>query len=220
MSDDADVEDLRNKFKRDNMKIDILDFGAGSKISEKRIRTVRSIANGGITPSKYSKLFVQLIKYFNSKNVIELGTSLGVNTIYLAKSAKDVKISTFEGCTSIAAIACQAFHHLDCNNIDLIQGNISDTLQLHVKNTASIDLVFFDAYHTRKSTLAYLELVAGKLSNKAVLIVDDIYWSKDMTRAWVEMIRRFPDATCIDIYQCGIIIIDKNLPAGKVRFVY
>ena len=84
---DEDIEALRMMFQQDDTLVDIVDYGAGSKLTGKTNRTIRSVANGGISTSKYSKLFQQLIRYFNCKNIVELGTSLGINTLYLARAA-------------------------------------------------------------------------------------------------------------------------------------
>ena len=80
------IEGLRESFSNDIRMVDIKDFGAGSKISAADARSVRSIARGGISTSKYSRLFQELIRRFNCHNIIELGTSLGINTMYLASA--------------------------------------------------------------------------------------------------------------------------------------
>jgi predicted O-methyltransferase YrrM len=220
MALDPDIEALRKEYKKDKRKINIVDFGAGSKITGRKIRTIRSIANGGITIAKYSMLFVQLIRYFNCKNVIELGTSLGINTLYLASAKSDLKVTTFEGCTSLCEIARRSFHQYNYDNIDLVKGNIDETLPEYVKSSPQIDMIFFDANHRYQSTLTYLNLTSDKLSDKAILIIDDIYWSKEMKKVWQELKKQFSEALCIDTHQCGIIIRNEKFPKTKLRFAF
>jgi len=220
MPDDPEIEAIRSRFQRDEKVVEIVDFGAGSRISGKAMRTVRSIAHGGISPSKYSKLFTQFIRYFNCKNVVELGTALGINALYLARATPEVRVTSFEGCNTIADIAEQVIAQCGCANIQIIRGNVDDTLPSFLRNTRDIDLLYMDANHTYEATLAYMDQVISRLSFRAVLIIGDIYWSKEMTRVWKDMKKRFPRAVCIDIYQCGIIIFDKNMPAADLRFAY
>ena len=217
---DNDIENIRTKFRNDVRAVKITDFGAGSKISAENSRSIRSIARGGITSSKYSRLFQQLIRNFGCRNIIEFGTSLGINTMYLASSNPDVRTWTFEGCLPIAEIAEQTFDDLKYSNIEVIKGNIDIALTTFLRNSDEIDFVFIDANHTFKSTLSYFRQVSPKLSDRSIVIVDDIYWSKEMTRAWNEILYQTPEATCIDIYKCGIIIFDRKISSGLVKFEF
>ena len=220
LPDDPEIESIRDRMKKDETLVDIIDFGAGSKISEKTTRSIGSIVKGGISQKKHSKLFVQLIKQFDCKNVVELGTSLGINALYLAKAAPDVQVSTFEGCESMSEIATYVTTQCDCTNIRIIRGNIDDTLPSYLGKTRDIDLIFIDANHTYGATLAYIDQIISKLSFRSIMILDDIYWSREMTKIWKDMKKRFPEATFVDIFQCGIIIFDKNMPSADLRFVY
>jgi len=220
MPDDKDIEAKRDSFKHDKTLVNIIDYGAGSQISGKRIRTIRSIANGGISTSKKSKFIRQLIRYFNCKIVVELGTSLGINTLYLAKATPNVKVWTFEGCLSLADIAQKVFDESGCVNIKIIKGDLYVTLPEYLEEVVGIDLVFFDANHTYQSTMDYFTQIIPNLSDTSIVIIDDIYWSKEMTKAWIDIMRRFPDATFLDIYYCGIILFNKNLSAVRHRLTY
>lgn len=217
---DPDIENLRKQFKKDESMVDIVDFGSGSQYDNNLKRSIRSIARRGISRLKYSKLFVQLTRHYGFKNILELGTSLGINTLYLARSNDEVQVSTFEGNMYLADIAERAFNDLRCNNIHLIRGNIDDTLPNHLRNTTDIDLIFMDANHTYEATFSYFDQVISRLSFQSLLIIDDIYRDRTMTKAWKDIKKRFPKATYIDIYQCGIIIFDKNSPAMDIRLAF
>lgn len=214
------IENIRFGFRNNERSIKITDFGAGSKISTENYRTIRSIAKGGITTSKYSKLFQELIRNFGCCNIVEFGTSLGINTMYLASSNPDARIWTFEGCIPIAEIAEQTFSDLKYTNIKVIKGNIDHTLPRFLLKSEDIDFVFIDANHTYISTLSYFTQVRPKLTDRSIVIIDDIYWSKEMTKAWNDISHQTPEAACIDIHKCGIIIFDRNMRPEKVKFEF
>jgi predicted O-methyltransferase YrrM len=218
--EDKLIEKFRKKFRCDTTTVDITDFGAGSKISVKNSRTVKSITKGGISTAKYSRLFQELIRYFNCRTIIEFGTSLGINTMYLAASMPDIKVFTFEGCIPIAEIAEKAFRDSRFENIEVLKGNIDSTLPQFLLTAGKVDFAFIDANHTYKSTLRYFNQLLSKLSDRAVVIIDDIYWSMEMARAWQEISMHNKDAACIDIYKCGIIMFDKNLNPQSLRFEF
>ncbi|MGD9328358.1 MAG: class I SAM-dependent methyltransferase [Cyclobacteriaceae bacterium] len=217
---DMSIEKYRQRFIKDKRSVNITDFGAGSKISVNETRTVRSIAKGGISTSKYSRLFQELIRYFKCRTILELGTSIGINTLYLATSGPDVKVWTFEGCQPLAGIAEKTFMDLGQDNIKVIIGNIDSTLPRFLHGSGDIDFAFIDANHTYRSTMSYFNLLKPKLSDHAVVIIDDIYWSKEMAKAWHDISKHNPDAACIDIFQCGIIIFDRNLSPQSLRFEF
>jgi predicted O-methyltransferase YrrM len=218
--DDPQIEVLRKSFNRDKTLIDITDYGAGSKLSTKTTRTIRSIAHGGISTSKYSKLFQKLIRYSGSRKIVELGTSLGINTLYLARSAPDVSVWTFEGCSSIVDIASKVFSDFGCSNVEIIPGNIADTLPRLLNDIREIDFVLIDATHSYQATYEYFELILPKLTEKAVVIIDDIYWSKEMTSVWKNILQRYPEIVSIDIYHCGILIFDRSIQAERVKLAF
>jgi len=215
-----DIEEIRIRFRSDKRTVDITDFGAGSKISSEDSRTIKSIARGGITQRKYSRLFQEMIRNFKHRNILELGTSLGINTLYLAASNPDVRIWTFEGCMPIAKIAEQAFNDMNYKNINMVKGNIDETLSEFLHKSGNIDFVFIDANHTYKSTISYFNQLKSKLSDRAVVVIDDIYWSKEMTRVWKDISFHTLETACIDIHKCGIIIFDRKVSPERVRFEF
>lgn len=217
---DKPIEKLRRRFINDTSSVNITDFGAGSKISVSESRTVRSIAKGGISTSKYSRLFQELIRYFKCRTIIELGTSLGINTLYLAASGPDVKVWTFEGCLPVAKIAEKAFRDLGQENIEVLKGNIDSTLPRFLPGSGDIDFAFIDANHTYRSTLNYFNQLKPKLSDHAVVVIDDIYWSKEMSKVWSDISAHFPDVVCIDIYKCGILIFERKISPQRLRFEF
>src|SRR6187399_2288371 len=102
-----EIEDLRNELLKENTPITIQDFGAGSRLQSSKQRTVRSLARNAVKPKKYSRLLFRLVKHYQPKNIIELGTSLGITTAYFSKANPLAGISTIEGSETVAVIAKQ-----------------------------------------------------------------------------------------------------------------
>ena len=64
----------------------------------------------------------------------------------------------------------------------------------------------------------YFEKLLPSCSHQGLIIVDDIYWSAGMTRAW-QMIKSHPQVTLtIDLYDIGIVSINPAL--SKENFTY
>jgi predicted O-methyltransferase YrrM len=171
---------------------------------------VRDIASTSLSSRKFSKLYQRTIAYYEAKNVIELGTSLGINTLYLAKDPS-AKITSFEGSPELAAIAQTNFKDLKAGNITLKEGNIDKTLPAFLDNTGRIDLAFLDANHRYEPTLRYFSWLMPKLHTQSIVILDDIHYTDEMERAWKELSRHPLVYGSADFYRCGFLFFNPSL---------
>jgi predicted O-methyltransferase YrrM len=51
------------------------------------------------------------------------------------------------------------------------------------------DLIFIDGNHRGAALIRYVNELAPCLSEKGVIVCDDIHWSRDMEAAWDELIQ-------------------------------
>src|ERR1700752_3955155 len=91
------VEELRKSLLADQRQIEVLDLGAGSVAGNKKTRAVKDISEKAVKSKKYGQLLFRLVNYFQPETIIELGTSVGISTIYLAIARSKSKIITIEG---------------------------------------------------------------------------------------------------------------------------
>lgn len=99
------VEALRKQLLDDRSVLEIDDFGAGSTVSNKKQRSISSIAAHSAKPAKYGQLLYRIAKSYQSNNMLELGTSLGISTAYLSLGNPGATVITMEGAPAIAAVA-------------------------------------------------------------------------------------------------------------------
>jgi predicted O-methyltransferase YrrM len=144
-----------------------------------------------------------------------LGTSLGINTLYLAQK-KNAKVFTFEGSETIAEIAQDTFAFASAKNIELIKGNIDSTLYSNLSRMPKADLVFMDANHQYAPTLKYFQSLLMKIHHESIIILDDIHSSPGMEKAWKEIRQHDLVYTSIDLYRCGILFFDPSLTKQHV----
>ncbi len=193
-------------------KIKITDFGAGSKVNQANEREVRDIARHSEKPPRLGRLFYRLIQRFEHKTIFDLGTSLGLTTLYLAAADANSRIVTFEGCPETAAVAQANFEKLKLTNVEIIVGNIDETLPQQVANYQTIDFAFFDANHRYEPTIRYFETCLEKAHESSLFIFDDIHWSKEMEAAW-RVIKAHPSVTVtIDLLWVGLVFFRKTQP--------
>ncbi len=205
-----EIESLRKKLLRDERTINIKDYGAGSKVNASPKRKLKDIAKYSAKAEKYGQLLFRLIQKFKPYTLLELGTSLGISTIYQASAAPKSKIITMEGCPETAAIAKENFEKLQLSNIEIVVGNFDETLSSTINTITNLDYAFFDGNHRKAPTLDYFRQCLTKVNNDSVFIFDDIHWSDEMEEAWEE-IKANPSVTVtIDLFFVGLVFFRKE----------
>jgi predicted O-methyltransferase YrrM len=204
------IENRRAALLNNSDSIEVEDFGAGSGVIRSNKRRIDKIAASSLKPKKYAQLMHRMVSYYKPATIVELGTSFGVTTSYLAKGSEKTKVFTFEGSSAIAAIANQTFEALSINNIILQQGNFDITLPEFLTSNPAIDLAFIDGNHRKQPTLQYFDQLQGACNENTILIFDDIHWSAEMESAW-ETIKNHPSVTLsMDLFFIGIVLFKKE----------
>lgn len=204
------IEDLRNELLSDKREIKIKDFGAGSRTNSNNTRRISDIAKNSAKPAKYAQLLFRLINHFKPDTIFDLGTSLGLTTAYLASAKRGSTVYTFEGCPETAKVARENFHKLKLGNIKVIEGNLDETLSENLKKVDQLDFVFFDGNHRYEPTMRYFRQCLAKAHEDSVFVLDDIYWSPEMERAWKDIVAMPEVTVAIDLFQIGIVFFRKS----------
>lgn len=201
------IEQLRKKLLLSKKEINVTDLGAGSSGK----RTLAEIAARSAKSKKYCELLYRLAYHFKPGSVLELGTSLGISTAYLASANPNAKVITIEGCLNTAAEAKKNFESLGLKNIESVVGNFDNVL---LRPSSSVprplNFVFFDGNHKKEPTLNYFTQCLSQADNDSIFIFDDIHWSAEMEEAWEE-IKRNPKVTVtIDLFFLGLVFFRKE----------
>ena len=216
LNDDRDfyaytqIEGLRKQLLKDEGIIEIKDFGAGSSHSSAAKRNVADIARYTLKPKKYAQLLFRMVNYYQPQTVLELGTSLGITTAYLASPSHKCKVITMEGADAVADIAEKNFKTLSLNNIEIIKGNFDETLATVINKHTLFDFIFIDGNHRKEPTLRYFKQLLPVCNNDTVIVFDDIHWSEEMETAWKEIKKNDAVKTTIDLFFIGIVLLRKE----------
>lgn len=210
----ADIERRRETLKADRRELDVLDYGSAGSPEGKTIRrSVGIIAREQLERAHVGQLLFRLVAFMSHDQkrplrIVELGTSLGITTAYLAAPDSRNKITTLEGSQAVAKVACEQWEQLGLKNIECVIGNIDETLYEAVRE--GVDLAYVDANHTYEATMRYVNYLLSHLEEKGIVVLDDIYYSPDMTRAWERLKNDERVTTSMDLYHVGLLFIDKH----------
>jgi predicted O-methyltransferase YrrM len=204
------IEFLRRELLRDKTVLEIQDLGAGSRISASKKRRVQEVAATAVKPCKFGHFFYRLVKHYQPNVVLELGTSLGVTTAYLAAANPTARVITIEGSGAIYQKAQKNFRQLGLQNIQGLQGNFDTVLPSVLEGVDRVDLAYIDGNHRYAPTMDYFHQLLPKTHNHSTLIFDDIHWSAEMEEAW-NAIKNHPDVYCtVDLFFLGLVFFRKE----------
>lgn len=194
------------------------DLGAGSKKLKSEKRLISDITRHGIAQKKQAEFMYRLLNKFTPATVVELGTSIGLTTLYLSKGSPRSDIYTIEGCPDLVRFSEQFFITQQARNIQNISGNFDTAFPHLLKSIDHLDFLYVDGNHAYEPTLRYFHMALEKKNSCSIFVFDDIYWSEDMQRAWKE-IAAHPDVTLsLDLFYFGIVFF-RTEQKNKEHFV-
>lgn len=203
------IEERIGELEKDKREIQVKELGAGSKWTSDRKRKVEQMARRTGCDRKFGRLLFRLAERFASGHALELGTSLGMGTMYLSGGSGGT-VHSIEGCTSSAAIAQEMLGKIGMMNPKLYEGAFQEKLPEVLKEMPCVDLVRIDGDHRGDALLNYFEQCLAKAHNDTLFVLDDIHWSTDMENAW-EAIKQDPRVTLtIDLYKASLLFIRKE----------
>ncbi len=207
-----ELEALRKKMLDLEREITFVDFGAGShsmgKTTKRKIKDVAKTSL--ISPLKAQWMF-RLINWLKPDQMLEIGTSLGLSTLYMQSAALNAQVITLEGNPSSVTLARRNFDIFPYGkNIDIMEGPFDNTLSNSLQKLDKLGLVFMDGNHQKAPTLAYFEQIKPFLSEDSIVVLDDIYWSKGMSAAWSKLKGDPQVRLSIDLFHFGILFFRKE----------
>ncbi len=204
------IELTRSQLRKSRETISVKDLGAGSAYEQNTIRSVSRIAKHAVKSPKYAQLLYRMIRYYHIESVIELGTSLGITTQYLALAEPKNGVVTLEGAPEIAAFASDSFIAAGCKNIRVICGDFKDHFSGLLNETKGRKLIFFDGNHQYDATMEYFNTALASANEGDIFVFDDIHWSLGMERAWSEIQENEAVACTIDLFFIGIVFFKSD----------
>jgi predicted O-methyltransferase YrrM len=163
-----------------------------AKISDV-LKSLEKMAKKEFVPSigpVKGRIITEIIKKYNPKNILEVGTLYGYSAILIAAAADilqaKVKIVTIEIDRSVADIARKNIAAAGLS--DKINVIVGDALEVIPRLDWKFDLLFLDA--AKDEYLTYLKLAEDKALKKgAVIVADNVEVSKNEMQDYLEYVR-------------------------------
>ncbi|MDI1353540.1 MAG: class I SAM-dependent methyltransferase [bacterium] len=209
--DFAVLQQIREELLHDKQLLEVDDYGAGSKTFNGKKRLVKNIVKKGISTRRQSEFIYRLINFLNSKNCLEIGTSLGLNALYMAKANQAGRVTTVEGSYVLWKFAVDLGSRYHTPTINYLHGTFDAILPELLNSSVPFDFIYIDGNHTYEATLRYFKMGLLKNSESSVFMIDDVYWSPDMTKAWNEIKSNPLVSMSIDCFYFGLVFFNREI---------
>lgn len=202
-------EAYKRSLLKDDTKLMVKDLGAGSVNGSSKERRVSGIAKTSGKHKRYSRLLFRLAQHQGCQNILELGTSLGVTTMYLA-GVQGARVVTMEGAEAVADRATNAFSEQGLLNITLVKGDFDQMLESTAGSMGGVDMAFVDGNHRKDPTIRYFDQLMVHTGDDSCIVFDDIHWSREMEEAWDHIRQDQRVRLSIDLFFVGIVFFRRE----------
>ncbi len=194
-------------------------FGAGSR-QKRRNPTVGEMARTVTISSRHGALLFRMARHYKPAKIIELGTAMGISTLYLAAGNTEADIITVEGNPQLASLAGETFRIHGSEKIHLVNKPFDEVIDQLTAETGKGSLIYIDGNHTYEATLRYYHAFTANTNTNMILVFDDINWSGGMMDAWNHIRSSISQGVIIDLFHLGIVFCGNGLEKKEYRVRY
>ena len=199
-------------------------YGAGSKVGRAASRSVGSFVRHSSVSPKYGALLYRISRWFRPDHILELGTGLGVSTLYLAAGSPGIPLHTVEGHRDRADFSAGLIKRCGFPGVKVHVGEMGQVLEEMPPAEGNRLLAFVDGNHRFEPTVRYMRWILDRAGNRdgdeAVVVMDDITWSKEMGQAWKEIISWPEVRVSIDLFHMGILLLRRDLSKTDLKIKF
>jgi predicted O-methyltransferase YrrM len=205
-----DIELIRQRMLQSAAVIEVSDYGAGSHSGSTYLKPLRQLVSRAAKNSKYARLLSAICRHYRPYYSVELGTNVGISTLYQAAALEDSqqKLFSIEGCPKLSEIAEYNIRKLGLEHqVQVIPGTFDDMLPRLLEQIPRLDYIFIDGNHRMDATLRYFELCLTKSHPQTIMVFDDIRWSSDMEACWNKISTDPRVTVSIDLFYMGVVFL-------------
>lgn len=171
--------------------------------------TGKKIEQRAIKPKKGALLF-RLANYFKSKNILQIGSSMGISTLYLTSYAQNLNCKVLENNQEYADVTKLAIEKSKRNNVEIIEGKYEDLLPKVLSEMGEVDLVYFNMENKQDIELFYDEC-RKYVNQNTVFVFDGIKDNKHMRSFWKNACASDDVTVSMDLYSTGLLFFNQKL---------
>ena len=191
-----EIDALKNKLISDKRKINI----SGKETS------VSSFVKTSL-PTKYNQLLFRMVAYYKPSYILEIGSSLGITTAYLASPDKKKGVHTIESNEPLAIISLQTVSSLALPNTSQSIGNIRKPFSEIPERKYGFILINHPNWESEEQIKDIFSIV----EEDAIVIFVGINKNAETKLVWNHLISNLNKSISVNLFNFGIIFLKKEV---------
>lgn len=175
------------------------------------------LAKWGQLGIAYDQILFRLVNYYKPKTIVELGTTMGFSTLYLATPNSQAHVITLSEKKEISDLAKNNFKKSSVCNILLKEGGIESNFRKLIQEQVQFDFLSINCTMLPRGFYSYCNTLLQTGSFGGVIVINEPYfWESN--RDDLKKIKLHDQVrVVIDLFHIVILILDSNLQ--KEEFV-
>jgi predicted O-methyltransferase YrrM len=158
---------------------------------------------------KQGALLFRLTHHFRPQNILQIGASTGLSTLYLTSYRQGVGCIVLEKRPEQASIARRLYAEAARTPIDLRVGDYTALLPGVLKEMERVDFVFFNTCR-EASVCTLFDACAAHAQAESVFVFDGIKANRTMRTLWKRVCGHPDVSVTLDLYSLGIVCFNKK----------
>ena len=159
----------------------------------------------------HGKLLFRTVNYFKPENLLQIGASAGISTLYLSAYSAAVKCISLEKNPECEETIRWSLKKYNNKEVDIRIGDYEKTLGKALQDLDKVDFVFFNASAEKEKNRLYFEEAMKYIHPDSVFFFEGIRDNKEMRTLWKEICEREDVVLTFDLYNVGIVFFNKRL---------
>lgn len=172
-----------------------------------------------LTSERHGRFLFRMVNFFHPETLLEIGTGLGVDTLYMASPHANCQCITLEEDLFLQNVSEKLFSAQSSSNIELIKGRWKESLEDVLGNTEKLDFVCLNANQQQPIRELY-KMCRTKMHDQSIFIIRNIRTSKELYELWEELKKEDNVVSAIDIYSMGILLYNPSLTNKHYSLYY
>lgn len=173
--------------------------------------TLSSVVKREAIRPKEGALLFRLTNYLKSQNILQIGTDMGISTLYLTTYAPNLNCISLENIPEFTPIIQVSFEKGARCPIDLQVGNYRKTLPEALGKMPHPDFVFFNTKYEQTENEWLFETCLKQVIDKTVFVFYGIRANVSMRNLWKKVCDCTEVSVSMDLHSVGIAFFDKKL---------
>ena len=178
---------------------------------KKHTATVSAIVAQEAIKQKQGMLLFRLANFFKYKKMLQIGTGVGISTLYLTSYDSDIQCISLEAIPAFANITKRLLAHETQANVVIRVGEYQHLLPEALTTLQQVDMVYFKSKREHADTFALFEQMLPYVHESTCFVFDGIKTSQQMRLVWKTVCNHPQVTVTVDLYSMGIVFFNPKL---------